>query len=243
MIFELPRRYLYEIRRGRDKYSRELPRFLELVYDFPFWLESQNDGKNSLSNERAWIPFAAHRFLGRLLNKKMRVYEYGAGGSTLFFAKRAAEVISVEHDPAWAEEISQVLKKKGYRNARVNFIEAKKDVTLPDPDPTDPDGYVSGAPEFKGYSFRDYAESIDSFPDGTFDLIMIDGRARPSCFKHAEPKLKKHGYLILDNSERPEYIRANEALQRPHWERMNFWGPGPYASEFWSTTICQKLYA
>ena len=47
-----------------------------------------------------------------------------------------------------------------------------------------------------------YATFIDSFPDHSFDLIVIDGRARAACIQHAIRKVKKGGYLLIDNSER-----------------------------------------
>jgi predicted O-methyltransferase YrrM len=39
----------------------------------------------------------------------MRVFEYGAGMSSLWYAARVAEVVSVEHDPEWAAEVRRDL--------------------------------------------------------------------------------------------------------------------------------------
>jgi hypothetical protein len=47
-----------------------------------------------------------------------------------------------------------------------------------------------------------YAAFIDRFPDHSFDLVIIDGRARAACIQHAIPKVKKGGYLLVDDSER-----------------------------------------
>ena len=56
------------------------------------------------------------------LNKNMRLFEYGSGYSTLFFAKLVGDVVSVEYDLTWYEKISKELPK----NARVMFV--KNDV-------------------------------------------------------------------------------------------------------------------
>ncbi len=39
----------------------------------------------------------------------MRVFEYGSGNSTLFFAARTSQVTSVEHDPRWIRELRRIL--------------------------------------------------------------------------------------------------------------------------------------
>jgi protein-L-isoaspartate O-methyltransferase len=44
------------------------------------------------------------RVLERRLNKTLSVFEYGSGYSTLFYARCARSVISVEYDQAWYSE-------------------------------------------------------------------------------------------------------------------------------------------
>ena len=87
-------------------------------------------------------------------------------------------------------------------------------------------------------SFKNYVNSITEYPDSSFDLISIDGVARSSCIKASIPKLKKGGYLMLDNSEREEYQEAIKLLN--NFERIDFEGPGPYNFYFWTTTIWKK---
>ena len=48
-----------------------------------------------------WITYPAIEFLSRHLPKNVRVFEYGCGNSTYWWAERAASVISIEHDPEW----------------------------------------------------------------------------------------------------------------------------------------------
>lgn len=56
-----------------------------------------------------WITYPAIDFLNKRINKEMRVFEYGCGSSTLWWALRVKEVISVEHDEAWYKQMVQVI--------------------------------------------------------------------------------------------------------------------------------------
>lgn len=52
-----------------------------------------------------WIPYSASDLIERRLSKSMRVFEYGAGASTLWLSVRVKSVTSVEHDPGWLAEV------------------------------------------------------------------------------------------------------------------------------------------
>jgi hypothetical protein len=52
-----------------------------------------------------WISYAAIRFLESLDFGGAKVFEYGAGASTLWWLSRGAQVTSVEHNPEWAEKV------------------------------------------------------------------------------------------------------------------------------------------
>src|SRR5688572_27506537 len=55
---------------------------------------------SSLLQPLPWLPAAAVSFLDDKL-AGLSVFEWGSGGSTLWFAERARSVVSVEHDPVW----------------------------------------------------------------------------------------------------------------------------------------------
>lgn len=48
-----------------------------------------------------WLGYSAIRRLRGLIRKDWTVVEFGAGGSTDWFARRCGRLISIEHDPAW----------------------------------------------------------------------------------------------------------------------------------------------
>jgi len=54
----------------------------------------------------SWMTQPFVDFLRPRIGSHWRVFEYGAGASTLFFARRTAAVLAVEHDAAFAAELS-----------------------------------------------------------------------------------------------------------------------------------------
>lgn len=53
-----------------------------------------------------WITYGAIRFLTPRVRPEWRVFEFGCGYGTLWWASRAREVVSCEHDAAWRERIA-----------------------------------------------------------------------------------------------------------------------------------------
>ncbi|ESY70030.1 hypothetical protein X742_06810 [Mesorhizobium sp. LNHC232B00] len=128
---------------------------------------------------------------------KARVYEFGAGASTIWLAKRSGSVDSVEHDAPFAQTMSHMFE--AYPNITVRVVE-----------PTVASVSSKARSNRKGYresSFDQYVSSIDRV-EGTFDLIVIDGRARVSCLAKSVSRLSPNGMVLFDNSNRAEYREA-----------------------------------
>lgn len=237
---QLPKRckvYLNEIKRLSAGHQLS-DHWLDLLRFFPAWYFSLNN-TSPICDERPWVTFAAIDFLQKRLNRNQCVFEYGSGGSTLFFAKRVKHVTSVEHDQQWAHVVSEAMQRKGLANW--TYYVARPSVsTFPTGDPASPHSYASNSIKARNLLFVEYVKIIDEYPDSYFDVVLIDGRARPSCFYHSFSKVKRGGFLILDNAERPHYALIHNSLANKHWTRFNFYGPGPYNSYFWQTCIWQK---
>ena len=194
---------------------------------------------NSISDRLPWITFEAIDFAGTIVTPDSKVFEWGSGGSTLFWADRAAEVVSVEHDAAW------------YELCRYNTgisSGPKIDYMLIPPDKPEegstavPDEFVSTAKQYEDCDFRCYAECIDRFPDEYFDIVVVDGRVRAACICRGMAKVSPGGWLVLDNSERIRYLAGNEELTDPaRWEERSFFGPIPYTTFFSKTSFFRKL--
>jgi hypothetical protein len=209
---------------------------IEMWKLYPRWRRALRKGANPLADQKPWMTFAASAWLDSHLQAGMRVFEWGVGGSTLLLIQRGADLVSVEHDESWAERTREEI------GARKLASEWTPKVVEPEPnrsssvDASDPDLYRSTDQRYCGYTFRAYASAIDAYPDESFDLVIVDGRARPSCVAHGQQKVKPGGWLLLDDAERPHYQRAANRLARERWMRRDYPGPGPYKGDFWLTS-------
>jgi hypothetical protein len=149
--------------------------------DVPWWTY------RAIDVVEAWLAARPH---------PIRVFEYGSGASTLWLARRADEVHSVEHHAGFAEHIRSTLDK--YPNIDFLVVEAVKSSA-----PAVPSAKEGHA----GLDFADYVAAIDKV-DGSFDLIVIDGRAREACLTAALPRVAADGLIVFDNSRRARYARA-----------------------------------
>lgn len=72
------------------------------------WLRSFRETRSVDRSGRPvpWYTYPCAHFLEPRLGSAMRVFEYGAGMSTLWYAARVGEVVAVEHDPAWARRVT-----------------------------------------------------------------------------------------------------------------------------------------
>jgi predicted O-methyltransferase YrrM len=204
--------------------------------DYPEWRDSRAAGRAALPEAVPWITFGAARFLDSVIRRDWKIFEYGSGGSTLYLAGRAGQLVSIEHDPAWADKVRVELERRNLGRCELRCIEPERAASPADP--SDPEGAASSWHGLRDFSFARYAAAIDAAEDASLDLVLVDGRARPACVAHARPKVKPGGYLLLDNSDRPHYAKAAAALGA--WKRFDFHGPGPYVLAFFCSTFWQR---
>lgn len=177
--------------------------------------------------------FDAIDYLNSLPLENKRVFEYGSGGSTLYWLSRNMLPISVEHDPSWFDLVRIHLdtSKVDYR-----LVQPQKHVAEVIADISDPLLYLSEDAQYKGYNFKSYVSQIDTFPNGYFDVILVDGRARPACIMHSAPKIKVNGLLILDNADRLYYTQKAGVFLH-NYKCLPFYGVGPTGYQMWKTEI------
>lgn len=174
--------------------------------DVARWLHSLfaiYDIEGMIRLDLPWWTFRSTRLIERFLGQRpaARVFEYGAGASTVFLARRAAEVISVEHDPLWYPVVER--RVQTLSNVHLHLVGA----------PAGPDcGYRSGHRAWHGRDFRDYVHAIDRH-EGHFDLIVIDGRCRAHCLNAALRRVKPEGIILFDNAGRKRYRAALECCR------------------------------
>lgn len=171
------------------------------------WLYSLTRAYDSLAIAELDVPWWTYRaidvveaYLSGLTarGQRTRVFEYGSGASTLWLAKRADEVHSVEHHAGFGEHLSTTLSV--YPNI---------DFRIVPPVPSASPSIGSQKEGNAGLDFSDYVGAIDEL-DGEFSLIVIDGRAREACLERAAKRLEPGGIIVFDNSRRRRYREAIE---------------------------------
>jgi hypothetical protein len=158
----------------------------------------------------------------------------------LFWLKRNASVVSVEHDPSWFHRIKKEITNGSTIDYRLVLPEPDSERSPNHQDPSDPDNYLSTEYELRKHKYLLYAKQIDEFPDRYFDVVFIDGRARPSCIKHSVEKVKAGGMLIVDDSERNYYFAKTNILLQP-FSLNKFSGAKPVQTGLSSTDIYVRL--
>ncbi len=215
-------------------------RLLSFVRYYPSWLAHLQPGRNPVGDQTPWMNFAAIDFLRKIVHKEMRVFEFGSGGSTMFWQSRVQEVISVEHDLSWYNNMKKILDQGLTKNVRYILAEPEVDPLFDQKDFRNPADFISNDREYQGKTFEKYAKAIDAYPETYFDVVIVDGRARPSCIQQGMSRLKKNGWLVVDNSERKYYTQPF-IFDSNSWDIRKFAGPVPYMRDFSETSFFKKL--
>jgi precorrin-6B methylase 2 len=153
--------------------------------------------RTPLDLEIPWFSYAAIDFLEGHLRSEMCVFEYGSGGSTVFFARRTSRVTAVENNPEWHQLVSERLRAKKLPNATLRLCPF--DFKHPD-----------------GFAHSEYLAALDG---EKYDVIVVDGseewtQVRPICFSRAEEHIKPGGIIVVDDSWRYGSIRRSHKARR-----------------------------
>jgi predicted O-methyltransferase YrrM len=155
---------------------------------------------------RPWWPYEATTWMAEHLPGGARVFEYGGGGSTLWLEDQGAEVTVIEHHDEWAQQLAVLAPNTRVIKHGAGTVGKITSVVEP------------------GF-FDDYVTCVADEPDDSFDLVIVDGRARVECVRRSMPKVKPGGLLVLDDTGRPRYRPAIMLLAG--WERHVFQGFKP----------------
>ena len=176
------------------------------------WKDQCESKRTPLDLELPWFTIIAKNYIDNFLKNKSKsevsVFEFGSGGSSLFFLKYANQVVSVEHDKEWFDLVSKTVELNKIKGWDGHLIEpeSKNNSSQIKIDASDPLHYYTTDENFLNCTFKNYASYIDNYPDNYFDIILVDGRSRPSCLYHSIHKVKRGGLLVLDNAEREYYL-------------------------------------
>lgn len=178
-------------------------------------------GYRILYPEKPMYAPKAVRFIEDKLNDIHRVFEFGSGISSIWYAERIEEYTVVEHDQSWYNQVTSMLNDKKLTNVKVLFT------------PTDESGAnFNWEKEWPYYSilkhapdnpeYRHYISQIDQFPDKYFDCIIIDGRERLGCLVHSMSKLAEDGMIIFDDSAMDKFQEMYDILDGWHYKSFRF---------------------
>ncbi len=200
---------------------------------FPkWWKDYKKPSHSTIACAMPWVNYKAKDFLDTIVNKEMTVFEWGSGGSTLYFAKHCKSIISVEHDAQWYDVVRQKIVDEKITN--ITYFQISPQAV--------PVVYYSKSPAYKGCDFKSYVEKINEWPDNFFDLIVVDGRARNFCMALAMQKIKVGAYILLDNSERRYYAKDAVSLcDSSKWEAAVFRAPAPFQHAFTQSSFFKRL--
>lgn len=179
------------------------------------WKKSFIEGtpQDENGNFLPWMTYPAIEFLQKTINKNHRIFEFGCGASTIFFAKNAKEVVGVETDKKWFEITKNNLSEKNL-NAEMHLME---------------DGIDN--------------ENYENFPNNfseKFDFIIIDSIKRFPCAKNSLDFLRDGGSIILDDSQRENYKKIFDFFEKAGFKKTDFIGIEPGKLKLKNTTIFRK---
>ena len=153
--------------------------------------------KEPVELELPWFSYAAIDFLKRYLRPEMQVFEFGSGGSTLFFAQHCKTVISVEDNAHWCEIVAAKLASRGIENVDLRHV---------------PVAFTNE----QEFAASDYLKAVRQ---SVVDVIVVDGtewtsNIRPICFHAAEEQVAPGGIIVVDDSWRYRQLRQMNRAQR-----------------------------
>ncbi len=222
-------------------YAKSWQHFVEIHTYKKDWLSSFAPMRNSVKDELPWISFKAQGILRDLVSPNFKIFEFGGGGSTLFFCQLAEHVVTVEDSENWFNKLKEFVRIKNISNWEGIWVESEKMTDATNLSYKNPADFVSRAKDMRGRSFEKYVRTIDRFPLNYFDLIIVDGRARPSCIHCSISHLKPGGYLVVDNTEREYYLAPFLNIIQNEFDIVfDDRYPTPYTPDFTKTTILRK---
>lgn len=155
-----------------------------------------------------WLTRSANEMLDSWLTKSDVGVEFGSGRSTIWFAKRVGQLISVEHNDEWARHVRRVLSEQNLEN--VDYRRFSESVG-------DDRGFDS-----------EYLGVIDEVDEGSLDFCVVDGVYRELCALKVLEKIRPGGLLIIDDANRyfpsdsysPNSRRAADGPKGRVWQEV-----------------------
>lgn len=152
-----------------------------------------------------FMPKDEENFFLSHLKSDHKVLEYGSGESTKQIAEKVDSVLSIEHQKNWYEKVKNEIPN----NAEIVLVE-----------PNYP--HIDGSGDGSFQQFKDYIE----YPIGKniFDIILIDGRARPWCASICKRISHEKTIVFIDDFNTGEISRTDYKLAHYYLNELDHCG-------------------
>jgi len=153
--------------------------------------------------------------LQRSGGEELRVFEWGAGTSTIFYAKflrdqgRAFQWFAMDNSKYWSDQCRSDIDQIGLSDrVTINCCSFPAYWEYPGSSPGDPVVPYSAKNSAEVAEYVGKPEALG----GRFDVIFIDGRYRRRCLLAAKQALSPNGVVILHDAEREHYWAGTEGF-------------------------------
>lgn len=131
------------------------------------------------------------KFLESVVTKRSVVVEFGSGGSTLWLAQHAKNVVAFEHDPFWQRVVMEHLKKRRKKNTKVILMEDYPDRKI-----------------FRHLFTRQA------------DFVYVDGINRVRCVQMIMRRIKPGGWIYVQDYNNTPSVRIRRTLGGAGWKKQ-----------------------
>ena len=122
-------------------------------------------------------------------------FEYGCGGSTMFFSNLFEKYVSVEHSREWYDLMNPHVPQ----NVILKLREPVGEIIKP---------FGPGKPELQ----QDYINAINETTE-IYNFILVDGRCRVDCAKASIKNMDDNSILFIHDYERKKYHSIEKYLK------------------------------
>lgn len=192
---------------------------MTLKSELSTWLTYMSDISAYLEKEpRPWMTPAAVDFLELNVRSTDRVIEFGGGGSSRWWAKRAQFTYTVDASPRWAPNIIREMAEHPDLLAKWSMLFVPCDWFSK---PSNAKEYWTRNADHLDSTAVDRLENLYTHIPFHPDIIVVDGSVRPQCCIAAGKYSSRNAVrmIVVDNMETLEPI-AEEAFS--HLQRMDF---------------------
>lgn len=161
-----------------------------------------------------WYSYPAIDFLAGREFSGRRVLEFGAGNSSIWWARQVGpdgSVVAFDGNPEWFE----MLRTKAPANLELHLVDNSSAAVV----------------------IGEVEATLNDRPDDLFDIVVIDGLHRKDLIPLAMSRLAPGGALICDNSEGYGFA---EGLRGHGLSRVDFHGMAPGVILPHCTSLCYR---